>query len=220
MIQLQDFISKCIHHHTLSNMLFDGIFEAHRAQILSCSNLGMDVWLITWLIFPTFWLSSLVFSTTFRTWLGLPHPSTLCIPQCVCTHAINLMDIHLLCCAHGIELTGAHDVIHDTFAAIVQDANFHVGQEQLHLFFSIWHDIQFLLLTNWHCVHQRGHLHLNQHCHCQPNASGFISLILWNSNFCCLWCSSSQGKKLLQLTPHWSILPFNNWGIWLLTQTC
>jgi hypothetical protein len=47
------------------------------------------------------------------------------------------MDIHLLCCAHGIELTGAHDVIHDTFAAIVQDANFHVGQEQLHLFFSI-----------------------------------------------------------------------------------
>ncbi len=178
----------------------------------------MDVWLITWLIFPTFWLSSLVFSTTFRTWLGLPHPSTLCISQCVCTHAINLMDIHLLCCAHGIEWTGAHDVIHDTFAAIVRDASFHVGQEQLHVFFSTWHDIQFLLLTNWHCVHQRAHLHLNQHYQCQPNASGFISLILWNSNFFGLWCSSSQGKKLLQLTPHWSILPLNNWGIWLLTK--
>jgi hypothetical protein len=25
---------------------------------------------------------------------------------------------------------------------------------------------------------------------------------------------------LLQLTPHWSIPPFSNWGIWLFTQTC
>jgi hypothetical protein len=43
---------------------------------------------------------------------------------------------------------------------------------------------------------------------------------LCNSRICCLKCSSSQGKDLLQLTTHWSIPPLNNWSIWLLTQTC
>jgi hypothetical protein len=31
MVQFQDSISECLHHHTLSNMFFDGIFEAHHA---------------------------------------------------------------------------------------------------------------------------------------------------------------------------------------------
>jgi hypothetical protein len=43
MVHLQDSILKCLHHHTLSNMLFDEIFEAYRAQILSCFDLGMNV---------------------------------------------------------------------------------------------------------------------------------------------------------------------------------
>jgi hypothetical protein len=50
--------------------------------------------------------------------------------------------------------------------------------------------------------------------------SAFTSPILRNSRICCIECSSSQGKELLQLTPHWSIRPLSNWGIWLLTQTC
>jgi hypothetical protein len=32
MVQLQDSISECLHHHTLINMLFDEISETHRAQ--------------------------------------------------------------------------------------------------------------------------------------------------------------------------------------------
>jgi hypothetical protein len=34
------------------------------------------------------------------------------------------------------EHIGIHDVVRDTFAAIVQDVNFHVGQKQLHAFLS------------------------------------------------------------------------------------
>jgi hypothetical protein len=80
--------------------------------------------------------------------------------------------------------------------------------------------IQLLSWTSQHCVHQRWHLHPRQRCDCQPNVRGFISSILHNSRIFHHQCSSSQGKKLLQLTPHWSIPPFSKWGIWLLTQTC
>jgi hypothetical protein len=44
------------------------------------------------------------------------------------------MGIHLLRCTHGNEHIGPHDKICDTFAAIMRDANFHVGWEQLHAF--------------------------------------------------------------------------------------
>jgi hypothetical protein len=40
MVWLQDSISECLHHHTLFNMLFDRISEAHCAWILSCYSLG------------------------------------------------------------------------------------------------------------------------------------------------------------------------------------
>jgi hypothetical protein len=40
MVQLEDSISKCLHHHTLFNMLSNGISKTHRARILSCSGLG------------------------------------------------------------------------------------------------------------------------------------------------------------------------------------
>jgi hypothetical protein len=46
------------------------------------------------------------------------------------------MGIHLLPCVHGKECMKTHDVIHDTFGAIVRGANFHVGQKQLHVLLS------------------------------------------------------------------------------------
>jgi hypothetical protein len=42
------------------------------------------------------------------------------------------MGIHLLRYSHSNEHIKTHDAIHDTFAAIVRDVNFHMGQEQLH----------------------------------------------------------------------------------------
>jgi hypothetical protein len=43
------------------------------------------------------------------------------------------MCVHLLCCAHGNECTWTRDVIYDTFATIMQDVNFHMGREQIHV---------------------------------------------------------------------------------------
>jgi len=78
--------------------------------------------------------------------------------------------------------------------------------------------VQFLLLTNRHCVHQRWHLHLGWCYHCRPNASGFTSLILCNSRIWCFQCGSSQKNELSWSSPHWSIRPFNNWSIWMFTK--
>jgi hypothetical protein len=36
---------------------------------------------------------------------------------------------------------------------------------------------------------------------------------------CCLQCDSNQRKELSWLTPQWSIFPFNNWNLWMFTQT-
>ncbi len=41
MVQLQDSILECLHHHTFSSMFFDKTSEAHCAQILSCVGLGV-----------------------------------------------------------------------------------------------------------------------------------------------------------------------------------
>jgi hypothetical protein len=136
MVQLQDSISKHQHHLALSNMFSNKTFEAHHAQILSCSNLGVDVWFIIWVISPTFRLSSLVFCTTFYTQLRLFYPSITNIPQCVCTHPIDPIGIHLSHGVHGNKHTKTHDVIRDTFATIAQNVGFHVGREQLHVLLS------------------------------------------------------------------------------------
>jgi hypothetical protein len=46
MVQFKISILKCLHYHTLSNMLSDKIFEAHCAQISSCFGLGVGIWFI------------------------------------------------------------------------------------------------------------------------------------------------------------------------------
>jgi len=136
MVWFQNSISKHLHHHTFPSMFFDMIFKAHRAQILSCSSTRVGVWLTIQLIFLSFQPTSLVFSTVFQIWLGLPHLSIASILQCMCTHPIDPMDIHLLCCAHDDEHTGTHDAIHDTSIAIAHDASSHMGWEQLHVLLS------------------------------------------------------------------------------------
>ncbi len=62
----------------------------------------------------------------FRIQLGLAHPSIVSILQCVCTHPINLMSIHLLHYIHGNEHMRIHDAIRDILIIIVQDVDFHV----------------------------------------------------------------------------------------------
>jgi hypothetical protein len=54
MVQLQDSILEHLHHRTLSNMIFDNIFETHHARILSCSGPKVNAWFKTQPIFLTF----------------------------------------------------------------------------------------------------------------------------------------------------------------------
>jgi hypothetical protein len=119
-----------LHHHTLSNMLFDWIFKTHCAQILSCFSFGVSIWFIVQLIFLAFQLSSPIFSIVLWTQFGQPHPSIISIPRYMCTHPIDLVDIHLLGCVYGNECTGTHDVVCDIFVG------FHMGRKQLHALLS------------------------------------------------------------------------------------
>ncbi len=68
MVQLQNSILKHLHQHTLSNVLFDGTYEAHHVWILSCYGLNIGIWLIAQPIFLAFQLFSSIFCTTLCTW--------------------------------------------------------------------------------------------------------------------------------------------------------
>jgi hypothetical protein len=188
MVQLQDSILECLHHHTLSNILSNGISKAHCARILSCSGPRAGVYLTIWPIFPSFWLTSLVFSTMLRIQLGLRYPSIANILWCVCTHPINLMGIQFLHCAHGNEHTWTHGVI-------VWDVSFHVGWKQLHAFpsnmFNSSHQQVNIVLTKYL------HLHLSQCCHYWPNTSGFTSLILHHPKICCFRCRKPKNRAII-----------------------
>jgi hypothetical protein len=66
-------------------------------------------------------------------WYGLPYPSIVGIPWCMCTHPIDYMGVHLLRCTHDNECTWTHDAICNTFVAITWDVSFHVEHKQLHV---------------------------------------------------------------------------------------
>ncbi len=114
------------------------------------------------LVFPTFWLSSLVFSIALQTWLGLSHLSIACFLQCVhtnlsivsifwcvCTHPINLIGIHLLHCTHGNPWCNSWCFCHHC------DARCWVPHGTRIITCTSINHIQLLLLTSQHCDHQK-----------------------------------------------------------------
>jgi hypothetical protein len=66
MVRLQNSISKCLHYHIFSDMLFNEIFEAYRTQILSCFGPRAGAWLIVKPIFLSFQLTFLIFFIALR----------------------------------------------------------------------------------------------------------------------------------------------------------
>ncbi len=119
--------------------------------------------------FPNFWLDSPIFFIVLQIWLGLFHPSIASIPWCVCTHPIDLMGIHLLCCAHANRnpwCSSQHLCCHCTKCWLPRAAKITTCVSFKH--------VQLLLSMNWHCVHQRWHSHLNWRCHCRPNVGAHL----------------------------------------------
>jgi hypothetical protein len=149
--------------------------------------------------------------------LGLSHPSNANIPWCECTYPIDLMGIHLLCCAHGNEHIGTHDAICNTFVIIVRNVGFHMGWKQLHAllsttFNSFYRQVD-IVFTKYDI------LTLADVVIADPMRVDLLPRSCVTQGFC-FRCSSDQRKKLLQSTLQWSIPPLNNWSIWLLTKTC
>jgi hypothetical protein len=127
MVQLQSSIWDYLHHHTLFYMYSNERSKPHHVWILSCSGPWVNVWFTSWLVFPTFQLFSSTFSTTFRTWLKLPHPLIVGILRCMCTHPIDPMGIHLLHCTWGNKQTKTHDVVCNIFVVVAWNVDFCVG---------------------------------------------------------------------------------------------
>jgi hypothetical protein len=174
MVQLQDCILEHLHHHTFFNMLFDKISKAHRAWVLSCSTPRANVWLRTQPIFLTFQLSSPIFfhHTSYLTWIT---PSLNCMHPLMCVHTSHRPYgyLPLMLCVHDNKRIGTHDAIHDPFATIMRDINFHVGRKQLYA----------LPSTTFNSSHQGVNIVFtkNDIPTCWSNVNKFISLILHNN---------------------------------------
>ncbi len=123
---LQETISKSLHNHSFSNIIFDMSSDLHQAQLRSYAKLGARVWLFVHLVIPCFHLPLNVFSFTLQTKLSLPRPLAFSFTHCIYDQTLDPMGIHLVHCAHGGERTASHDVVQDAFMSIVRYMAFHV----------------------------------------------------------------------------------------------
>jgi hypothetical protein len=214
MVQLQDSISERLHHHTLCIMLFNGTFKVHHARISivlaqgQAFSLQFDQFSWPFDYLPQFLSQHFVHDLTI-----------VSISRCVCTHPIDPMGIHLLCCVHNNKHKGIHDVICSRHLCC-HCARCRFSRATRTITYTSFNHIELLSLTSRHCAYQKWCSPLSKCCHCRPNVTRFISLMWRNLKICYVQCNSSQGKELLQPTPQWSIFPLSNWGIWLLRQTC
>jgi len=87
MVQFQDSISKCLHHHTLFNMFFNMIPDAHYAQILFYHVLTLR------------WVIGLWFDQYFQPFIYLPHFSSQRFKHNLNYHIFQL-HVSFNVCAH------------------------------------------------------------------------------------------------------------------------
>jgi hypothetical protein len=163
MVQFQDSISERLHHHTFSNMLFNMISEAHHVRVFSCSEPRVGTWLTTWPIFPTFWLSSLVFfhSTLYATWIT---PSFNCRHLSMCVHTSHWPYEYpppMLCSwqrMHWNLWCNSWHICHHCKKCWLPRGTITITCVS-------FNHIQLLSLTNQHHVYQKWHLHPSRCCH-------------------------------------------------------
>jgi hypothetical protein len=121
----------------------------------------------------------------------------------MCTHPIDPMGIHFLCCFHGNEHTWTHDAISPHLCCHCVKCWFPCGMKTTTC--ASFNHVQLLLLMNWHCVHQIQHSHLSRHYHYQPNTSGFTSLIFATQRFVTFDVVQAKEKSYHDQTSNWSI---------------
>ncbi len=175
----------------------------------------MGVWLIVRPIFPTFQVSSPIFSTTLQTWLRLPHPSITRLPN-VCAHIPLTLWVSTSYVAPMVISTQGPMMQFVTLLSPLCEMSISMWDENNYMCFFQPHSI-FPIDESALCS-IRWNSHFSWCCHSWPNLCRSTSLILHNSKNCYLWCSSSQRKELPWSTPHRPICPFNNWSIWMFKQ--
>jgi hypothetical protein len=196
-----------LHHYTFSNMLSDEISK-NCAQILSCFGLRANaVYNLT--TFPSLLIS---FPSLFHNF-----SATNCRYVSMCVHTSNQPYGYPIFTLFSWQWTHMNPWCNSWHLCCHYMKCWLSCGARIITCVSFKH-VQPLSLIGQHCVHQRWHSHPSWCCHYWPNASRFISPILCHSKICCFQCGSNQKKKLLRMTPQWSILRFSNWSIWMLTQ--
>jgi hypothetical protein len=112
------------------------VFNSHHVCLWSCMGLGVGAWLFAHLVIPSLHLSLKKISTL-CTRLGLPHPLTFRLINCICDQPLNLTRTHLLHCYHGRERTTSHDVIQNVFVSITINVGFHVLHEKIRVLYHL-----------------------------------------------------------------------------------
>jgi hypothetical protein len=81
---LQKNISKNMHKHSFSNIISELSLDYHCVRLRSYAGPSLGVCLSTHLVIPSFKMASNIFFSTLHTKLGLPHPTTCGLFQCIC----------------------------------------------------------------------------------------------------------------------------------------
>jgi hypothetical protein len=124
-----------VHNHSFFNVILDLSSNCHHVwfQLKSCVGPSLGAWHFVHLIILFFRMAFNILSLTLHIKLGLLHHIIHGFSWCICGQAIDVIWMHLLCCIHGGNHTGTHDVVWDSFASIVRDVRFHVLHKQTHV---------------------------------------------------------------------------------------
>jgi hypothetical protein len=97
--------------------------------------MGVGAWFFARLVIPHFHSTLDFFSSTSCIRLGLPHPSTFKLINCIFGQPLNLARTHLLHYSHGGEQIASHDIIQNVFVSIIINVGFHILHEQIHVLY-------------------------------------------------------------------------------------
>jgi hypothetical protein len=145
----------------------------------------MDIWLTIQLIFPTFWLSSPFFPHFFE------HDLDYIILQLqVSFDAYAHISLTLwVSTSYIVFITmNAHEpMMYSSYQFCCHYAKCWLPCGMKTTTCVSFNHVQLLSSTIQNCVHQRWHLHFNQHCHYQPNMSIFTFPTLHKDLLSLMW---------------------------------
>lgn len=211
----QKTISKRLHDHSFSSIIYDMSFDSHWAHLKSCAKFGVRVLVIC---LPNHTMLLFILNYFFLYVVNQVRPLhllTFGLIHCVCGQLLDPMGIHLLCCVHcgerlhpmmlfGMRLHPLQKM-QDPWCCL-ECIYIHCKRCKIShfvranpCFFIIFSSI--LLLMNEHCSIVGWYLHIGGCCHCQPHSNKFG---ITRSSF--PWCGCKNGYLDTRRTLSWPLL--------------